>query len=298
MSLMSEHDSIQPGPLPARPLPAGAVGPGSQPVESDGAALEYLSMPGEMQTYRQPPLPEPGEVAGLTAGLALLEAARQALQGYHVGGPPWVLDLAPLDADNLRLVADSLGEGEVSVIGTGGARAQETRLAGLWRVQDLDADGKPTRDLLEIADVPGFVRETAFDGARDSIEVPALLPDGVMNAPGVVAELNEYVARRRRGQTAPHVLNLTLLPETEQDLAFLDERLGAGNIRILSRGYGNCRITASGLRDVWWVKFYNSDDRLILSTLEVTGVPEAALAAQEDIEDSAARLGEILDALR
>jgi hydrogenase-1 operon protein HyaF len=46
------------------------------------------------------------------------------------------------------------------------------------------------------------------------------------------------------------------------------------------------------------VQFYNSDDRLILNTLEITDVPEAVLAAQEDIDDSAARLREILNALQ
>jgi hydrogenase-1 operon protein HyaF len=66
---------------------------------------------------------------------------------------------------------------------------------------------------------------------------------------------------------------------------------------MLSRGYGNCRVTATGLREVWWVQYFNSDDKLILNTLEVTPVPAAVLAAQEDIEDSAERLGEILAAL-
>ena len=46
------------------------------------------------------------------------------------------------------------------------------------------------------------------------------------------------------------------------------------------------------------MQFYNSDDKLILNTLEVTDVPAAALAAQEDIDDSAARLREILNALQ
>ena len=35
-----------------------------------------------------------------------------------------------------------------------------------------------------------------------------------MNAPGVLAELNDYVAKRLRGDDAPaHIINLTLLPQ-------------------------------------------------------------------------------------
>ncbi|MGB5736607.1 MAG: hydrogenase expression/formation C-terminal domain-containing protein [Thiohalocapsa sp.] len=289
-------------PIPVRPLPLGAaVGPGTQPTESDGAELGYLAMPGEMQTYHPPVLPEPEEIESLTEGLELLRLLHDALLAYHVGNAPRVIDLRVLDPANLRLVEDSLGEGEVSILrtATGRERAQETRLAGVWRVQTSDADGRVTHDALEIADVPGFLRETAFAAAAAGVAVPERLPEGVMNAPGVLAELNDQVARRRGGASdAPHIVNLTLLPQSEQDLTFLGERLGIGDIRILSRGYGNCRITTTTLDGVWWVQFYNSDDSLILNTLEVTDVPAAALAAQEDIDDSAARLGEILEALR
>jgi hydrogenase-1 operon protein HyaF len=113
----------------------------------------------------------------------------------------------------------------------------------------------------------------------------------------VLVELNEQAAAWRPG-TPPHVINLTLLPQTEADLAHLDNTLGHGPISILSRGYGNCRISATRLANCWWVRHYNSDERLILNTLEVVDVPAAALAAQGDMEDSAERLAEILEAVR
>ena len=68
-----------------------------------------------------------------------------------------------------------------------------------------------------------------------------------------------------------------------------------GPITILSRGYGNCRIGSTNKMNVWWVKFYNSEDKLILNTIEVVDVPGVAIAAPEDIIDSAERLKEILD---
>jgi hydrogenase-1 operon protein HyaF len=114
-----------------------------------------------------------------------------------------------------------------------------------------------------------------------------------MNAPPLLAELNAKIAAYQAG-VAPHIINLSLLPQTEQDLAFLEQRLGKGFVTILSRGYGNCRITSTGTKNVWWVQYFNSQDTLILNTLEVSDVPDVACASPEDIADSAERLQEIL----
>jgi hydrogenase-1 operon protein HyaF len=46
---------------------------------------------------------------------------------------------------------------------------------------------------------------------------------------------------------------------------------------------------------VWWVKYYNSEDALILNSIEIVDVPEVACAAVEDLADSAERLAEILE---
>jgi hydrogenase-1 operon protein HyaF len=93
------------------------------------------------------------------------------------------------------------------------------------------------------------------------------------------------------------VVNLSLLPHTPEDLAWLDAALGLGSAEVLSRGYGNCRIVATALPNVWRVQFFNSMDTLILDTFEVTEMPEAALAAAEDLADSARRLRDVLEAI-
>jgi hydrogenase-1 operon protein HyaF len=103
-------------------------------------------------------------------------------------------------------------------------------------------------------------------------------------------------SRTHRGE--PHIINLSLLPHTPEDLTWLDEALGEGAVTILSRGYGNCRITATGQAQVWKVQFYNSMDTLILDTYEVTEMPEVALAAAEDLADSATRIRDVIEAIR
>ena len=64
------------------------------------------------------------------------------------------------------------------------------------------------------------------------------------------------------------MVNLTLLPHTEEDLVWLDAALGEGSVTILSRGYGNCRVRATALPFVWRVQFFNAMDTLILDTFD------------------------------
>lgn len=281
-------------------LPAGSVGVGTQPPETDEAELNYQPMPEGMSTFAMPAIPEPEAVADRLAARYLLDDVQRALSDYRVGDPAPLFELDDLDPDNLELVDQILGEGEVSIVVSGPSRArvQESVLAGLWRIRYLDGEGKLLRDTLEVADIPVLVRQATFATAAEQLALPdGPLPDGVLNAPPLVAELDEKSLAYRPG-VAPHVINLTLLPQTEEDLAFLDRQLGAGSVTILSRGYGNCRITSTNTRFVWWVQYFNSQDKNILNTLEVTDVPEVACAAQEDIADSAQRLDEILEIYR
>ena len=63
---------------------------------------------------------------------------------------------------------------------------------------------------------------------------------------------------------------------------------------MISRGFGNCRITSTLARDVWRVQYFNAMNTMILNTIEVVDVPEVALAAVEDLEDSRGRLAELI----
>ena len=43
------------------------------------------------------------------------------------------------------------------------------------------------------------------------------------------------------------------------------------------------------------MQYFNSMNTMILNTIEVVEVPEVALAAQEDLDDTRARLVELID---
>jgi hydrogenase-1 operon protein HyaF len=126
--------------------------------------------------------------------------------------------------------------------------------------------------------------------------IPAKTP-GIMNALSVLSEVVGKAKAFKAGDGA-HVVNLTLLPMSPEDMECLTHTLGAGAVTILSRGYGNCRITSTKLPNVWWVQYFNSMDTLILNTIEVSEVPEVAQASVEDYEDSIERLGEWLQVMQ
>jgi hydrogenase-1 operon protein HyaF len=116
-----------------------------------------------------------------------------------------------------------------------------------------------------------------------------------MNVQPVLAEIRERMAAHQIGQPS-HVINFTLLPMSEADMDHLATTLGNGAIQLWSRGYGSCRVLATGARHVWSVQFLNAMDAPILDTIEIGDVPAAVRAADEDFQDSAERLGEIIEA--
>jgi len=280
-------------------IPVVALGPGSQ-TSPDEEELDYLQLPHEMSIFQIPELPEPEQLAARPQARTCLLEIRDTLAAWRPGDPALTVHLDTLDPEAHALVAQVLGEGEVSIRfdGRPRLRVQESVLTGVWRVQELDDAGATRAEWVEVGEIPTAVRAHAFQGARRTLvlDAPGRLPAGVLNAPPVLVELMDHAAGCRPG-SASHVVNLTLLPQTPEDLAYLEEELGIGPVDILSRGYGNCRITATNVRNIWWVRHFNSQDLPILTTLEVVDVPTVACAAREDLEDSHARLVEILEVL-
>jgi len=271
-------------------LPPSGFGPGSQP-DADGE-LQYMSMPSGMRTY-SPHLPEADDPAALSPALAMLLQVADACDAAAAGGGGAEFDLASLPPAARKVMADCLGQGEVSMKlrGIPALMVQESVFAGVWM---LAAAGV---DRLEVGPVPALAVARAHLPHRPALGVLARKVPGVVNAPAILAELLDKSASFRPGVMA-HVVNLTLLPHTPEDLDWLAEALGEGAVTVLSRGYGNCRITACAQPHVWRVQFYNSTDQLILDTYEVAAMPEVALAALEDLQDSAARIREVVEATR
>ena len=286
------------------PVPLVALGPGTQ---SEDESLDYLPMPKDMDTYRPPVLPEPEELAGRDAARAVLDQVLALLDRTAKRGPGGQVSLTALPVADLRLVNQILGEGEASALvreedGALEVRIQESVLAGVWRLitfRTVDGERNLIDDVIEVGPVPALLRAIAVDDVWPQGAMPhwaGPLPPNVQNAPLLVEEIRDQVAGWKPGQVS-HVVNLTLLPVTPEDIGFLDHHLGTGRVLMLSRGYGNCRISNTRLPNCWRVVYYNSMDKVILNTVEVVDMPEVAMAAPEDLRDSHERLADVMNYL-
>lgn len=270
-----------------------AFGPGSQIDESE--KLDYMEMPREMAVFDHPIAPEPENTLGMEAGKAKLHEILNALNHFKVGQPAKVIAIDGLAELDLGLVNQLLGEGEVAIVCGSTIQAQESVLAGVWRVLHFSETGELVRDTVEVTDYPAAVRNRVFAESQTGVTpVDKQLPAGVFNAPSLISEMVDKQASYKSGDPV-HSINFTLLPQTEEDLAYIAEKTGKGNTVILSRGYGNCRVSSTNTKNVWWVQYYNSQDAMILNSIEIIEVPEVVCAAQEDIDDSAERLREIME---
>lgn len=271
-------------------MPPTGFGPGSQ-THDEGEELDYMALPSGMRTY-VPHTPEVEDTRAVAPALALLTEIAAACDEAARTGLHAEFDLGGLGAASRALMAETLGEGEVSMKlhGIPALRVQESVFAGVWVLH-----GEGT-DLVEVGPVPQVALTRAFNARRPGQGAAAAWGPGVVNAPPILAELTEKSGVFQRGQD-PHVVNLTLLPHTEDDLLWLDAALGEGSTVMLSRGYGNCRVTATAMDHVWRVQFFNSMDTLILDTFEVTELPEVVRAAPEDLGDSGGRLRAVVESI-
>ncbi len=281
--------------MKAFPIPVVALGPGTQTEDEN---LDYLPMPKDMDTYRAPMLPEPEEIAGRVAAREVLTQVLALLDRAADGGAGGQIGLLGLSGEDRQLINQVMGEGEASAIVQSAdsplqVRIQESVFAGVWRLMTLRGDAL-VDDVIEVGPIPVLLRNVAEEDA-ESVYRPwqGPLPPNVQNAPLLVDEIRDQVARWRPGQ-APHVVNLSLLPVTPEDIGYLDHQLGTGRVLLLSRGYGNCRISNTLQPHCWRVVYYNSMDSVILNTVEVVDMPEVAMAAPEDLRDSHERLSDVL----
>src|SRR5574343_2034032 len=278
-------------PSTMRPFPISvvAMGPGSQGEE----APDYLPMPKGMETFHQPRLPDNASPEAIEQAARLVGIFLDAASQVGMAGGAR-LDLLGLEAGVRDVINQSMGFGEVSAFTTAPEhwRVQETAFASIWRVLKVADDGAMLVDRLETGAIPEVLTDAMQRTAVAVLPAPDY-PAGCMNAQALVEEIRMQAAAYQPGGAA-HVINLTLLPVSDADLDTLYGWLGHREVSLLSRGYGNCRITSTRLQNVWWVQYFNSMDALILNSIEIIGMPDVALASTEDFTDSIERLREYI----
>ncbi len=255
-----------------------------------GDALDLLGTPA-LQLPPQPRLPidfEPSAILRET-----LFGVSSALHGAASRGEPGAqIAITRLDRLSRQALLEMLGEGEVQgSLALDGVEysLSESVLPGLWRIAGSDGS-----EWLEVGAVPAIAVAASSSLRRAPIALPTLVP-GVMNGLAVLAEINEHAANWHDQIATNRVLNFTLLPMSPGDQQLLIDVLGRADLVLESGGFGICRVMATTVRHVWAVQYVNAMGNTILDTIEVGRMPDAILAASQDIEDSAKRFDEILD---
>jgi len=278
-------------------IPVRVIGPGSQPEEEP---LQYLDMPRAMDTFQMPSVPQRAAPEALAESHDVLTKFLDVLWPWDpaAGGPGPSLDVTGVSPAALKITNQMLGEGEVSIQinGAHAIRIQESVFTGVWRVCELDGEGRLVGDWIEAGSMPDAVIRGAL-AAADPTPALVTLPAGAMNSPALLEEIQAHLRNVRPG-TRAHVINLTLFPLTAEDQEVLAQALPVGPVAMMSRGFGHCRISSTLVRNVWRVQYYNSMNTLILNTIEIVDVPDVALAAPDDLADSKERLAELVAWMR
>jgi hydrogenase-1 operon protein HyaF len=267
------------------------------PIGAESLDMGHASLSGAGAIKALASLDGAALAAQCPRAMALLEQLAATLASHRAGSASQPFRIDDLTALERKLVTDVFGEGEVSgvvALPDGSvAQIQESVLAGLWRIR-LEGGSEQAQEYVEVAAIPELVVRAAGDLTAPDFVLGAP-PEGAMNVMPVLAEVRERAQVYRPGERS-QIINFTLLPMSPVDMSFLQQTLGNGPIQLISRGYGTCRALATGTRNVWSVQFFNAMDTIILDTLEVGDVPTVAIAADEDFEDSAERLAEIMEA--
>jgi len=250
----------------------------------------YVAMPEAMRTFVPPPV---RDWRHNPKGRTILSQLAVGLESSHQGKESTTISLSGHELDTCQFIEQILGEGEISILADKpGERLtiSEAVFAGVWRVKHYK-NGHLVQSYLETGPFPAILAEWSATQESPAI-LPSVFPNNLMNAPALLYEI--FSKSKDFAYGCEEAINLNLLPLTSEDTLFLVECLGLSGISILSRGYGDCRIRRTRLPNVWWVQYFNSPGQLILNTLEITALPKVVMAAPEDFEDSASRLGEVL----
>lgn len=260
----------------------------------ESASLHILELPKGVARFARPALPaeQPERVAEVRA---LLARIREALSGTAEDGANRLIGLQDMSIAARALLDDALGEGEATILIAGPLeyQIQETLYPGLWDVRTYSAEGAALDRHLEIGTIPLVVEAAARDLAEAEIAIPET-DEGLMNVRPLLVEIAARMGDQRGG--ANHVISLTNLPMSDEDLQTLALTIGGGAVRAHSKGYGATRVTSTRARGVWQVEYLNSMGTVILDTIEIGAPPAAICAGKEDFEDSAERIGELMEA--
>jgi hydrogenase-1 operon protein HyaF len=184
---------------------------------------------------------------------------------------------------------DWLGVGEVTVQ-VGDQVIVETRLPGIWlSTEGLVVGEFPTSALAALAAAP-----------LTEAHLPLELGVGTMSAEPLLAEVRSHAEALKAALAAVddyrELIDLSRLPVNRADIEYLSAALGQGPVTAVVATDGECRLRSTLVAGVWWVVYFDSEERELLTTLEIAQVPAIASATAAELAASLAELADYLGA--
>ena len=251
------------------------------------------------RTGRKVPDGEARQAARCVVGL-LRELARALEAGRETPGFHWARDLSDLPRGGLRLLARTLGGGEVEMnLCRGEGTVEETGVRAVWM---LHLGG---RHSLVAALLPRAVQGILVQGGETDV-APETLPPDVPVAAAVLAEAREALGRLRETDpddgtedVASFVRGIDLLhqPFGPRDLTCLLSVIGHGGISVTLRGFAKSRIESTKVRGLWRSRIENREGRLLFDSLVIARIPPEVPAGPEDLPESVRQVRERADRL-
>jgi len=240
-----------------------------------------------------------GADRGVAAALQALERVAAALDAHLDDGIARRIELTGLDAAALQVIDDALGQGEVVIdlAGDECTRIVEATMAGVWRTRPACGHGATAPGWIEVARFPDCAR-AALEGRTVTglaIDLDHADGAGTMNALPVLAEIRDHVGRYQPGCPGT-AINIGRLPMNPADEDLINRALGDGPVHATCRGYGVSQAASTGCRNVWRVRHYNADDKLLANVIEIIDVPDIVAAPEEDIRDGVRALADTIAA--
>lgn len=103
------------------------------------------------------------------------------------------------------------------------------------------------------------------------------------NAQPLLREISELLHRLlETGESG--TIDLSALPLTPDDLNWLQEKLGDGEIAVTLQANGESTLNETACPGVWWVVHHNIQGAVTSQFIEVAWVPELIKAHPKDVE--------------
>lgn len=235
----------------------------------------------------------------IEAHLEDIKAGRALADG---SGLQEVWDFSHFDPKHIDFLLATLGEGEVRIKLFGGeAKAGDTSVPGLWRVQ---SGRSGQENFFVLARLPRTVQVV---GTRGLDKIPQLVNPSadVFAAPAILQELQYRLDAFDADAGVPDMptdpcfmLELKRQPLSPGDMTALLSTLGQGDIDVELQGITRSHIQNTKVRNLWRTRIINNAGKTLLDAYVIAKVPPEIPISAEEFADGAAKCTDLIEWVR